>query len=113
MGDGGVVTCSGPGVAFDTADPSANPSTYCSYRYFESSAGQPSPDGDTNQAAFTVRATVNWSVSWTATGASGGGVLPPLTTAAAAQLRVEQVESVDTDLLGLASTGGSTGGSRR
>ncbi len=106
MGDGGAVTCLGPGVAFDVDEPSTDQATGCSYRYSESSVGQLTPDGNPDHAAFTVRATVHWSVSWTASGAPGGGSLPSLTTTSAAALRVEQVESVNSDLLAQVLTGG-------
>jgi len=68
MGDGNLVTCFGPGTPYDPSRPDSGQSTYCSYVWPSSSAGQPS---DT----FTVSATVYWSVSWTARGAPGGGNL--------------------------------------
>lgn len=97
MGDGGTAICSGPGTVYNRSEPSGSQSTDCSYRYRASSAGQASPDGNPDHAAFTVRAIVHWSVTWTAVGAPGGGSLPPLTTVGVIELRVEQVESVNTD----------------
>ena len=99
MGDGGSVTCPGPGVPYQPAIASSVQATDCSYRYSVSSAGQPSADGDPNDGAFRVTATISWSVSWSAQGAAGGGGLPSLTTSASASLRVEQVESLDTSLM--------------
>lgn len=104
MGDGHTVTCAGPGTAFDNSRPSSVQRTACSYAYMVSSAGQPSPDGDPNHGSFTVRSTVSWSVTWTAQGAPGGGVLPGLTTSATALLPVAQVESVNADGSALSST---------
>jgi hypothetical protein len=99
MGDGDSITCAGPGVPYEPAPPTDNRTTDCSYRYAVSSAGQPSPDGNPDEGAFLVRATVSWSVSWSAQGAAGGGSLPPLSTSSTALLRVEQVESLDTALI--------------
>jgi hypothetical protein len=97
MGDGHTVTCMGPGTPFDTSRPASTQSTGCSHAYLFSSAGQPSPDGNPDHGSFTVQATVTWSVTWTAQGAPGGGVLPSLTTSTTALLPVEQVESVNAD----------------
>ena len=94
MGDGGTVTCVGPGTAYN---PSISPdlqSTTCSYIYRTSSAGQPSTDGDPNDGAYPVTASIEWSVTWRATGAPGGGALPPLHTTSTTAVRVEQIESV-------------------
>jgi hypothetical protein len=95
MGDGSVVVCDGPGTPFDPA--AALPATTCSHTYAESSAGQPSPDGNPNDGSFVVTVSVTWSVSWSARGAAGGGDLPSLVTATTTRLRVEQIESIDTD----------------
>ena len=95
MGDGGAVSCDGPGVPFDPAVPAADQQSSCIYTYQTSSVGQPSTDGNSDDGAFQVQATVTWSVSWTATGAPGGGALPSLTTSSRSPMRVEQVESID------------------
>ena len=98
MGDGDTVTCAGPGTPFDTGRPASSQVTGCAYSYPISSAGQPASDGIPDHGSFTVQATVTWSVTWSAQGTSGGGVLPSLTTSNAAFLRVEQVQSVNSDL---------------
>jgi hypothetical protein len=95
LGDGDALTCPGPGTAYRTDQPSAAQQTYCSYAYPSTSSGQPSPDGNPNDGAFRVTATMTWQVSWSAQGAPGGGGLPSLTTFSATNLRVEQVESVN------------------
>lgn len=64
MGDGHSVTCRGPGVPYDSSSPNAT--TYCSYTWTTSSAGQ--PDG-----VYRVTATVYYQAVWTAAGAPGGG----------------------------------------
>jgi hypothetical protein len=94
MGDGGVVVCDGPGTVFNPALPLGQQTTSCSYTYQRSSYGEPSGDGDPNDGAFPVTATVTWRVTWTAVGAPGGGSLPSLHTSSTVAVRVEQVESV-------------------
>lgn len=96
MGDGHTVVCGGPGTPYQPALPVDAQTTDCSYTYVNSSAGQPSTDGDTNDGAFSVTATISWTVSWSATGVVGGGSLPPLHTSSTVRVRVEQVESVGT-----------------
>jgi hypothetical protein len=95
MGDGTVVTCKGPGIAYDTTKSSQAQVTDCEHTYTTTSAGQPTTDGKDNGNAFTVTATVAWSVAWTVTGALGGGELPDLDTSTSSTLRVEQVESIN------------------
>jgi hypothetical protein len=96
MGDGGTVVCEGPGARYDTSKPASEQDTDCSYTYRQSSIGQPSPDGNPNDGAYPVTATITWAVSWTVTGASGGGALPYLRTSSTVPVRVEQVESIIT-----------------
>jgi hypothetical protein len=98
MGDGGTVTCAGPGTQFDPRVSAKAQATDCSYAYSVSSAGQPSPDEDPNDRSFVVTATVTWSVSWTSVGAAAGGTLPTLFRSTSTHLRVEQVESLITNL---------------
>ena len=78
MGDGDVVRCDGPGSVYNPGLAPGPQSTSCSHTYKQSSAGEPSPDGDPNDGAFLVTAAVTWTVTWTAVGAPGGGTLPPL-----------------------------------
>jgi hypothetical protein len=82
MGDGDTVTCGGPGTPYSPSDPNA--STDCSYTWPQA-------------GSFTVTATVYWSVTWTATGATGGGNLgiqagPP----AAVQVAVTESQAINT-----------------
>jgi len=60
LGNGQTVTCEGPGTPYVASEPDAT--TDCSYTWAE-------------PGSFTVSATVYWSVTWTATGAPGGGNL--------------------------------------
>lgn len=93
-GDGSNTVCNGPGTAYDPSESASAQSTNCSHTYTETSAGQPSPDGNPNDAAFTVTATITWTVTWTGPGGSGGS-LPALTTRASTLLKVTQIESVN------------------
>jgi hypothetical protein len=96
MGDGGSTTCDGPGTPYDPELASSSQSTSCFYTYAVSSAGQSTLAGGADDDAFKVVATIDWSVTWTAQGAAGGGTLPPLVTSSSALVPVEQVESLDT-----------------
>ena len=60
LGNGDSVTCDGPGTPYNPDQPNAT--TDCSYTWNEA-------------GTYTVSATVYWSVTWTATGAPGGGNL--------------------------------------
>ncbi len=94
MGDGDIVVCSGPGQAFVISRPTSMQGTACQYSYRASSLGQPAGAGGPDTAAYPVSATITWSVSWSAAGTDGQGMLPPLSTTATASVRVVQVESV-------------------
>ncbi len=100
MGDGSLVVCPGPGQPFDMALPARQQRTGCDYTYRATSLGQPAADGDANDAAYPVRASVTWAVSWWAVGAPGQGALPPLVTTGQTTVRVVQVESIDSGLFG-------------
>lgn len=93
-GDGSATVCDGPGATYDPSESASAQSTNCSHTYTETSAGQPSPDGNPNDAAFTVTATITWTVTWSGPGGSGGS-LPALTTHASTSLIVTQIESVN------------------
>ena len=77
MGNGQSVTCDGPGTPYSASDPNAT--TDSSYTW-------PGP------GSCTVTATVYWSVTWTATGAPGGGNLG-LQAGPAAEVPVTVTES--------------------
>jgi hypothetical protein len=96
MGDGHSVVCDGPGTPYQPAISVEAQTTDCSYTYASSSAGLPSSDGDPNNGAYNVTATITWAVSWTTAGVVGGGALPSLQTNSTVPVRVEQVESVGT-----------------
>ncbi len=67
MGDGGTVTCKGPGSPWTSQSPPDQASD-CSYTYTQDSATQPG-------GTYAVTTTVYWHVTWTSQGAPGGGDL--------------------------------------
>jgi hypothetical protein len=87
MGDGGTVTCQGPGSPFPAGSDPKSASPDCGYTYRTSSAGQ-------RGEAFDVTATVTWTVTWS--GAGQGGVFPNMTTAASASFRVAESQAITT-----------------
>jgi hypothetical protein len=87
MGDGTTKTCRGPGTAWRSGSRANAASPTCGYAFQHSSAG-------VSGAAFTMRATVTWSVTWA--GAGAGGTLPDLTTTSVQQVRVADSQSVIT-----------------
>jgi hypothetical protein len=88
LGDGGSVTCKGPGTPYDPSRPADQQSTDCSYTYQQSSAGQP---GDAYQGSVTV----SYGATWTATDGSGGN-LGLLTTTAPFTARVGEIQAIGT-----------------
>jgi hypothetical protein len=93
-GDGSVVACNGPGTAYNPDLSASEQSTACSHTYATTSAGQPDSGGNPNDGAFTVTASVTWTVSWSGPDGSAG-VLPSLITEASTSLKVTQIESVN------------------
>lgn len=87
MGDGGSVTCEGPGTRFTTEADPASSSPDCGYTYRVPSVGQPGE-------VFTVTATVHWTVTWS--GAGESGAFPDMTTDAVAWLRVAEAQALNT-----------------
>jgi hypothetical protein len=87
MGDGGSVTCTGPGSPFPAGGDPKSASPDCGYTYRTSSAGQ-------RAEAFPVSATVNWTVTWS--GAGQGGTFPNMTTTGSAAFRVAESQGIAT-----------------
>lgn len=89
MGDGGSVSCNGPGtpwsLALDPTGGGTDPSG-CAYTYHQSTDGR---------GPYTVTATVGYTVSWTSN-VGQRGTLPGLTARSSAALNVDQIESVIT-----------------
>jgi hypothetical protein len=89
MGDGDQVVCQGPGTPFTPAVAGSGQPASCSYTYRRSSAGQPA-------GRFTVTATTTWRITWTATGGTASGSLPPLSRTSQTALRVAEVQAINT-----------------
>ncbi|RNH94180.1 hypothetical protein EEZ25_31650 [Micromonospora aurantiaca] len=85
FGDGSEdLACTGPGKPWKPGtDPRA--SSPCGHTYTSSSAVAAG-------AAFRLRATVTWSVTWS--GAGSGGALAPLTTTSAVSVRVAESQAI-------------------
>jgi hypothetical protein len=67
MGDGTVVTCDGPGIAFDPARDDDAQSTDCRHTYQHVSAGEPS-------GSYTATVSIDWAIAWSATNGQGGAL---------------------------------------
>ncbi|MFI1584772.1 hypothetical protein [Embleya sp. NPDC020630] len=87
-GDGATVTCAGPGTAYSTRFDPASTSPDCGHTYVRSSASQPG-------AAYTLSATIEWTVTWA--GAGQTGVVPGMRTTAQVATRVAEVQAVVVD----------------
>ncbi|QKV97965.1 hypothetical protein HUT19_32890 [Streptomyces sp. NA02950] len=85
MGEGGVVTCSGPGTEYSARLPPQGASPDCGYTYRMSSLGEPG-------RTFTVSVRVTWDVEWH--GGGQAGRVPGLAIAAERPLVVDEVQAV-------------------
>ncbi len=88
MGNGDQKVCSGPGTPFDFSRPEEEQSTDCSYTYRHSSTGEPG-------GMYQVSATMTYDVSWSASGAPGGGALPAVSGTATFPVRVLEIHAVE------------------
>lgn len=89
MGNGDRVVCRGGGTAYDPNRPDGEQSTDCSYTYDRASGHQPGE-------RYRVTATMTWQVSWTVSGAAGGGSLGALSRSTAFGLRVTEAQALNT-----------------
>lgn len=87
LGDGGSVTCRGPGTPYTHAVGANRPSPDCGHTYRTSSAGR-------LNRAYVVSATVHWTVTWE--GAGQSGTFPDLTTTSNATVRVTESQALNT-----------------
>ncbi|MFD0850962.1 hypothetical protein ACFQ07_01885 [Actinomadura adrarensis] len=86
-GDGQpTVRCSGPGNAYNPAQPAESQRPECSYTFPRSSFGE--PDG-----VFRTRVTVVWGGTWTGSGGTGGE-LPLLNRSTSFPIRVVEAQSL-------------------
>ena len=82
MGDGSTVTCTGPGVAYQSSFGDRAPA--CGHIYTVTSAAQPG-------GAYAINATATWVVNWTATTGQQGTITvtrQSATTAVIGELQV-------------------------
>jgi hypothetical protein len=92
MGDGGSVTCRGPGTPYPSASSGKPPrsSPDCGWTYARASVSEPG-------GVFPVSVTTHWKVSWsTTTGLSGSE--PDLTVSSSLGLRVSEIQALVTDV---------------
>jgi hypothetical protein len=82
MGDGSTVICNGPGTPYKPTVPDTEQSSTCSHTY-------------QHDGTYAVRATIVWTVSWTATNGQGG-TLPNVQRSTEFPLTVEQRQAVIT-----------------
>lgn len=91
-GDGGQVVCLGPGSTYDTSMPSSSQHTNCSHVYKRTSANQPG-------GTYVITATVDWQVTWTATGIAAGipasGDLGNVQRSSNTTLRVGEIQALN------------------
>ncbi|HSK98695.1 MAG TPA: hypothetical protein VK891_18855 [Euzebyales bacterium] len=85
MGNGDRVSCDGPGTPYRQAAQVATPA--CGYTYRHSSAGQPDD-------AYRVTATLDWELTWTASGAPGGGDLGTVSRSTTRSVPVAEVQAL-------------------
>jgi hypothetical protein len=88
MGNGEVVTCDGPGTPYDQNVAPEDQQSECTYTYRRSSAGHPG-------GAFTMRVTTTWGVTWTVSGAPGGGSLGTAQRTTTSAVRVAEIQAVN------------------
>jgi hypothetical protein len=86
LGDGTTLVCNGPGTPYEASDAPNQASPTCGHTFAASSAGQPND-------AFTVTATISWSVTWAGEGKTG--TVPNLDTTATTPMRVAAIESLN------------------
>ncbi|WP_336921032.1 hypothetical protein [Aquipuribacter sp. SD81] len=86
MGDGTVVTCTGPGTPYTPAR-GATASPDCGHRYEQTSAGR---SGD----SFDVTATAYWVAQWSSNSGAGGTLTN--TTQATEQVRIGESQVIVT-----------------
>jgi hypothetical protein len=83
--DGATAVCYGPGVAYDPGRPESAQNSNCAATFTHVSRGQPGN-------AFAATVSVDWQVTWTSTVAGRGGDLGLLSTTATRQIRVGEIQ---------------------
>lgn len=86
LGDGGQVSCAGPGVTWQPG--MSEDATNCSHNYTTSSAGQPG-------GTFALSATVVLDITWTSN-VGDGGTLAPISRSSSRTVEVGEIQAVGT-----------------
>ena len=89
MGNGNPVACDGPGAPNVPSLPDDAQPLDCSYTYRFSSASAP-------DKTFTVTATAEWRVTWSASGGPGGGTLGLSRRSSTTTVRVAELQVLNT-----------------
>jgi hypothetical protein len=89
LGDGSVLTCDGPGAAYDPTRPASAQSSTCTHTFARSSASH-------SDHAFAASVAVRWRAAWTVAGAPGGGDLGVIERTTAFPVRVGEVQAINT-----------------
>lgn len=84
-GDGGVIPCEGPGIAWQPG--MSDDATYCKYTYRHSSAGRPN-------GAYPLTVTIEFDVSWNSNVGVAGG-LAGVTRTASREVQVGEIQAVE------------------
>lgn len=85
-GDGGGLTCAGPGVPWSPG--MADSSTYCKHTYRHSSAGQ-------SGASYTLSVEVTFEVTWGAN-TGQGGTLAAISRSQSRSVQVGEIQAIET-----------------
>ena len=82
LGNGDELVCQGPGTPYDPARPEADQHSDCTYLFQQA-------------GTFTITATIEWHVTWTALGAAGGGDLGVVRRSASTTVAVSEIQALN------------------
>jgi hypothetical protein len=82
LGDGGQVTCDGPGVPYDPARPEADQHSDCTHVFDRS-------------GLFPITATVEWRATWNVAGGTGGGDLGVVQRTSSTTIQVSEIQALN------------------
>ena len=82
LGNGDEVVCDGPGAPYDPARPEADQHSDCTYLFRQA-------------GTFTITATIEWHVTWTAVGVAGGGDLGVVRRSASTTVSVSEIQALN------------------
>jgi hypothetical protein len=82
LGNGDEVICDGPGTPYDPARPEADQHSDCTYLFRQA-------------GTFTITATLEWHVTWTAVGMASGGDLGVVRRSASTTVAVSEIQALN------------------